>query len=213
MKLLGPDYAMKAASDFLMVKKGDSHPTDKTDLFGKRLVACVETEDNRRLSESLVKELTGGDAIRARRMREDFWQFDPTHKVVLATNHKPVVRGTDLAIWRRIRLIPFNVTIPSEERDKKLIGKLLAELPGIFAWAVCGCLDWQNHGLCEPSEVMLATNTYRQEQDVIGEFIAQCCELEADSFDRFSHLIAAFKDFSGDKNVNSRRFGMALTAR
>jgi putative DNA primase/helicase len=213
LKMLGPDYGMKAASDFLMVKKGDSHPTDKTDLFGKRLVACMETEDGRRLSESLVKELTGGDAIRARRMREDFWQFDPTHKIILATNHRPVVRGTDLAIWRRLRLIPFDVAIPPAERDKKLVGKLLFELPGILAWAVQGCLDWQRSGLSEPPEIVLATNTYRKEQDMVGDFLTQCCVLEEDSFDRFSRIIAAYKDYSGDKNITSRRLGTALLER
>jgi putative DNA primase/helicase len=99
----------------LLAKRG-SHPTELADLFGARLVASVEVEDGRRLAESLVKQLTGGDRIKARRMREDFWEFAPTHKVFLAANHKPVVRGTDHAIWRRIKLVPFDVVIPKGNR-------------------------------------------------------------------------------------------------
>ena len=89
-----------------------------------RLVASIEVEDGRRLAESLVKSLTGGDKVRARRMRQDFWQFDPTHKVFMAVNHKPEVRGTDTAIWRRLRLLPFEQTIPPAEQDKQLPEKL-----------------------------------------------------------------------------------------
>src|SRR5215218_4665651 len=126
------DYGMQAAPDLLVAKKG-SHPTEVADLFGKRLVASIEVEDGRRLAESLVKQLTGGDKVRARRMRQDFWQFDPTHKVFMAVNHKPEVRGTDTAIWRRIRLIPFTETIPPGEQDKKLPEKLRGELSGILA--------------------------------------------------------------------------------
>ena len=92
----------------------------RTDLYGRRLAACNETEANRSLAESLVKELTGGDPIRARRMHENYWEFLPTHKIILACNHKPIIRGTDDAIWRRVKLVPFNVTIPPKERDKAL---------------------------------------------------------------------------------------------
>jgi P4 family phage/plasmid primase-like protien len=109
--LLGITYAIKAPADLLLAMRNESHPTELADLFGKRLVCCNEAEDGRRLAESLVKELTGGDKIRARRMREDFWEFSPTHKIWLAANHKPSVRGTDHGIWRRIKLIPFTVTI------------------------------------------------------------------------------------------------------
>ncbi|MEO8495520.1 MAG: phage/plasmid primase, P4 family [Planctomycetota bacterium] len=135
--LQGRDYAIKAAPDLLLAKKG-AHPTELADLHGKRFVACIESDDGRRLAESLVKELTGGDSIRARRMREDFWEFAPTHKIWLATNHKSTVRGTDHGIWHRVKLIPFTVTIPDDEQDKELPNKLLAELPGILTWALLG---------------------------------------------------------------------------
>ena len=141
--VLGNDYSMKAAPDLLMAKRTDSHPTERADLFGKRLVCCIETDEGQRFNESLLKELSGGDKVRARRMREDFWEFDPTHKIVLAANHKPFVRGTDHGIWRRLRLVPFTVTIPDDEQDKQLPVKLVAEYAGILAWAVQGCLEWQ----------------------------------------------------------------------
>ena len=101
LHVFGPDYGCKAASDLLLAKRIDSHPTERADLHGKRLVACVETDENRRLAEGLVKELTGGDTIKARRMREDFWSFKPQHTALLVSNHKPEVRGTDNGIWRR----------------------------------------------------------------------------------------------------------------
>ena len=152
-----------------------------TDLHGKRFVACIETDDGRRLAESLVKELTGGDPIRARPVREDFWEFMPTHKVVLACNHRPTVRGTDHAIWRRLKLVPFSVVIPPSERDKSLPVKLRTELPGILAWAVRGCLDWQRHGLGEPKAVIDATADYQSGEDTLRNFISECCVTGPDS--------------------------------
>jgi len=146
-ELIGPDYAIKATTDLLMVRKGEAHPTERADLHGKRFVSCVEAGEGRRLAEALVKELTGGDRVRARRMREDFWEFSPSHKIWLAANHKPVVRGTDHAIWRRIKLVPFTVTIPDHQQDRDLPNKLKGELSGILNWAVMGCTEWQAEGL------------------------------------------------------------------
>ena len=108
-------------------------------------------------------------------MREDFWEFLPTHKIFLATNHKPVIRGTEHAIWRRHKLIPFVVTIPDDQQDKQLPEKLMAELPGILAWAVRGCLNWQDSGLGVPDEVRAATEEYRMEMDELGDFIGDRC--------------------------------------
>jgi putative DNA primase/helicase len=176
MKLWG-DYAMKAPPDLLMAKRNEAHPTDRAGLFGKRLVCCVETEQGRKLAETLVKELTGGDTISARKLYQDFWEFDPTHKIWLAGNHKPTIVGNDEGIWRRIKLVPFDAVIPEDEQDKFLEQKLTAELPGILNWAVEGCLHWQGHGLEEPEGVRRATQEYRDEQDVIGTFIRQYCEV------------------------------------
>lgn len=214
--MLGSDYAMKASTDFLVAKRGESHPTEQADLEGKRLVACVETDEGRRLAEGLVKELTGSDPIRARRMREDFWQFNPTHKVFLATNHRPGVKGTDYAIWRRLRLVPFRRVIPPAERDKRLPERLRHELIGILAWCARGCVEWQQDGLQEPGEVLAATDAYRNEEDIVGMFLAECCIQDPDTWERAKLLYAAYRKYceeSGEHPVGQRRFGRAMTER
>jgi len=214
--MLGSDYAMKAPSDLLMSKGSESHPTALADLFGKRFVACIEAEDGKRLAEGLVKELSGGDIIRARRMREDFWQFQPSHKLWLAANHKPTVRGADHGIWRRIRLIPFTVTIPNEAQDKQLTEKLLAELPGILAWAVRGCLEWQRNGLGEPLAVKEATAEYRDQQDVLAAFLSECCIEGQEFITRVKDLRPVYESWckaNGEHPQSQRRLGAALEDR
>lgn len=213
---LGGDFGMQAPDSLLMVKHGESHPTERADLFGKRFVSSVEVEEGRRLAESLVKQLTGGDAIRARKMREDFWEFLPTHKLWMAANHKPQIRGTDHGIWRRVKLIPFDVTIAVADQDKKLPDKLKAERPGILAWAVRGCIDWQQHGLGEPDEVKAATAAYRAEMDVLGMFMAECCIEGQGRKVKASRLYATYDWWckaNGEYAVNQRRFGMAIAER
>lgn len=211
--VFGP-YAMKATGELLLVSTNDRHPTERADLFGKRFVFAIETEKGRRLAEVFVKEATGGDPIRARRMREDFWEFWPTHKVFLGTNHKPVITGTDHAIWRRIRLVPFTVIIPDDEQDLTLPGKLQAELPGILAWAVRGCLTWQQDGLGEPDEVQQATAGYRAEMDVVGGFIDECCLTGSNYRAKADELYDAYKRWCERNHTSDegqRAFGMALT--
>jgi putative DNA primase/helicase len=111
-------------------------------------------------------------------MRENFWQFFPTHTAFLSTNHRPEVKGTDHAIWRRIKLVPFEVTIPEAEQDKKLAAKLRAELPGILSWIVRGCLEWQRYGLGESEEVKAATTSYRDDMDNLAGFIQDRCVVD-----------------------------------
>lgn len=209
------DYGIQAAPDLLVSKRG-SHPTELADLFGMRLVASIEVEDGRRFAESLVKQLTGGDRVRARRMRQDFWEFEPTHTVFLATNHKPEVRGTDNAIWRRIRLIPFTETIPPDEQDKRLPEKLCGELAGIMAWAVEGCLEWQLDGLRAPEEVLEATGEYRSEMDVVGAFLDECCVLGDAETVSAADLYRAYGEWckdTGETLEKQRKFGGRLTER
>ena len=209
------DYGMQAAPDLLVSKKG-SHPTELADLFGMRFVASIEVEDGSRLAESLVKQLTGGDRVKARRMRQDFWEFEPTHKVLMACNHKPQVRGTDNAIWRRLRLVPFTETIPPVEQDRNLPEKLRAELPGILAWAIEGCLEWRREGLQAPQEVRQATGAYRAEMDVLGAFLRECCELGAEHNEAAKDLYAAYRRWceeGGERPENQRKFGSRLTDR
>ncbi len=216
LELLGEDYAIKGSRDLFMSKKADSHPTQVARLFGKRLVAGVETADGARLDEVLVKELTGGDVMTARRMREDLWEFQPTHKLILVTNHRPEIRGTDHAIWRRVRLVPFEVQIPKEQQDKELPVKLRKELPGILAWCVAGCLMWQEEGLEPPEAVCAATDDYRAGQDVLAGFLAECCVVQAEMRVRAGALYGAYKAWaerSGEKPESQRRFGEAMTER
>jgi putative DNA primase/helicase len=205
LALLG-DYGMQAVSELLMVKHNESHPTERADLFGKRFVATIETEEGKRMAEALMKQMTGGDKIRARKMRQDFFEFPPTHKIILAANHKPQVRGTDHAIWRRIKLVPFTVTIPPREQDKALPAKLKKEQSGILAWLVAGCLDWQRHGLGEPDEVRQATTAYQAEQDVVQGFIDECCQVHPEAKANSSGLLTAYLAWSGDKLMTAPAF-------
>ncbi len=209
LAMLG-DYAMQSVSDLLMVKGHESHPTERADLFGKRFVSTIETEEGKRMAEALMKQMTGGDKVRARKMRQDFFEFAPTHKIVLAANHKPTVRGTDHAAWRRIKLVPFVVTISPEEKDKDLPQKLTAELPGILAWAVQGCLDWQREGLAEPDEVRQATAAYQSEQDSVQGFLSDCCQLLPEARVKASALLDAYQKWSGDRLMTLQGFGQRL---
>jgi putative DNA primase/helicase len=210
LKLMGPDYGMKAAPDLLLAKRGETHPTERADLFGKRFVTCIETEEGRRMAEALVKELTGGDRVRARRMREDFWEFAPTHHVWLASNHKPAISGTDHGIWRRIKLIPFDVVIPDAQQDKKLPAKLAEELPGILNWAIAGCLDWQKGGMREPAIVQVKTSEYSAEMDEVGQFIEEYCELGDEFRAPAGELYKAFQEAMPDSRINQHAFGARL---
>ena len=217
-KLLGT-LAIQAAPDLLMGDLKHRHPTEQADLFGKRAIICQETGDGQRFNEKLVKQLTGGDGIRARRMKEDFWEFDPTHKLWMATNHKPEIRGMDYAIWRRIRLIPFTVkfTDDGEPRKNPDMERLLtAELPGILAWAVAGCLDWQRYGLTQPEAVKAATADYQSEMDVLAVWLNDCCivgkRYESKAADLYRSYVSWCEE-GGEHAENQRKFGMRLTER
>lgn len=216
LEILGPEYGIMAPPGLLTVKNGESHPTERAVLFGKRLVVDVESAEGARLNEHFVKQITGSDKISARRMREDFWQFNPSHKVILCTNHKPVIQETKHAIWRRIKLIPFDVAIPEEEQIKDLPQQLRSEYPGILAWCVQGCIDWQRNGLQVPEEVTRATEGYRNEQDVLGEFIDEECVKIDQARVKASALYARYRRWtegSGEKTLTQRAFGMAMTER
>ena len=176
MSLLG-DYGQQVQTETLMIRKQQGVNNDIACLRGARFLSAVETESDHKLAEATVKQLTGGDKVRARFLFQESFEFLPQFKIWLAANHKPQIRGNEEAIWRRIKLIPFNVTIPKAERNPKLDVELRAELPGILAWAVEGCLRWQTEGLGEPDAVTKATAAYRDEMDVLSEFLADCCVL------------------------------------
>jgi putative DNA primase/helicase len=210
------DYAMRTPTETLLAKRSDGVPNDVARLKGARFVSASETEEGRRLAESRIKDLTGQDTISARFMRAEFFDFTPTHKLWLSTNHKPEIRGTDTAIWRRIRLVPWSVAIPPAEQDKKLAEKLRSELPGVLAWIVRGCLEWRRGGLWAPDAVRRATVEYRAEMDILGAFLAECCVLGDDQNVAAADLYRAYGEWckdTGEAPVKQRRFGGQLTER
>ena len=173
--VLGPDYAAATRAETFMVRSPDAIPNDLAKLRAVRFATAVETEENRRLAEALLKQATGNDPLPARFMRAEWFEFVPQFKLWLATNHKPVIRGTDPAIWGRVLLIPFTVTIPEGERDKTLGATLQAEAPGILNWLLAGYRAWRANGLRPPPAVRLATERYRAEMDTFGEFLRERC--------------------------------------
>lgn len=219
------DYARQTPTDTLLVKRGDTIPNDVARLKGARLVTAAEADEGRRLAESLVKQMTGGDKLSARFLHGEFFDFAPTFKIFLATNHKPTIKGTDHAIWRRIRLIPFAVEIPEEEQDRELADKLREELTGILAWAVRGCYDWQENGLGMPAEVKNATAAYRDEMDVVGEFMSECTYEPKPGTDpteaagvtvKANDLYKEYQEWcedAGERAVTRTSFGRKLTER
>lgn len=210
------DYAMRTPTETLLVKRPGGVPNDVARLKGARFVTASETEEGRRLAESLVKDLTGQDTISARFMWAEWFDFKPTHALHLSTNHKPEIRGTDAAIWRRIRLIPWAVTIPPAEQDRKLAEKLRGELPGVLLWIVRGCLEWQHEGLRAPEEVRQATKAYRAEMDVLAAFLADCCVRGEDETEFAGELWGAWKRWceeTGEQFGSQKRFGGRLAER
>lgn len=191
------DYAGEAPPDLVTLRGRPDHPTEIADLMGKRLVIASETECGAELRLQLIKRLTGNARLKARKMRQDYFEFKRTHKLVLVTNNKPVVREDTEAAWRRIRLVPFGVVIPKAERDPQLTEKLRSELPGILGWLVRGCIDWVREGLAEPQEVIVATEDYRGTANSLDTFLAQCCSLGLGRFCTSSSLTAAYLEWCG----------------
>jgi putative DNA primase/helicase len=167
------DYHKTAPIETFIASNVEHHPTDLAGLHRARLVTAVETEEGRRWAENKIKALTGGDEISARFMRQDFFEFTPHFKLLIAGNHKPSLRSVDEAIRRRLHLVPWNVVIPLDERDKKLNEKLRAEWPGILAWTIEGCLQWEQIGLAPPESVTGATAAYMEAEDALPGFQSQ----------------------------------------
>lgn len=174
------DYAYRTSTESLMVSKngGGNATPDVANLRGKRLVTASESSENHTLAESLIKDLTGGDMISARQLYSDPIQFKPTHTLWLSTNHKPLIKGTDTGIWRRIKLVPFTRAIPENEQDKKLLENLKEEQSGILNWIIDGAMKYAEHGLVDPKQVREATDEYRYELDRAAQFIDECCSVD-----------------------------------
>lgn len=210
------DYATNIQPQTIMVnpKSGNAPSSDIARLKGARLVTSVEPNEGMRLDEGLLKQLTGDDVVTARKMFSEEFEFKPEFKLWMATNHKPLIRGTDTGIWRRIHLIPFEVQIPIDKVDKKLKYKLVKEAEGILKWAVQGCLRWQNEGLSMPQKVLDAVREYQHEMDVISTFMDACCIAEGEV--KASRLYAVYAKWAEEHNeycMSSTKFGTELYKR
>jgi putative DNA primase/helicase len=216
LQALFGDYGAQADFATFLENKSDGPRNDVARLAGARMVRSSEVGEGKRFNESLVKALTGSETIAARFLYSEAFEFRPTFKLWFAANHKPVIRGTDHAIWRRVRLLPFTVQFDGARRDKGLKDKLLAELPGILTWAVAGCLLWQQKGLEPPADILAATDEYRKDSDVIGSFLDDCCDLAPTIEVSATDLYQAFKRWAkdnGEYELSQTAFGRRLDER
>ena len=210
------DYALQTGFDTFTIKKNEGIRNDIARMRTARMVVAIETGDGKRLDEQVVKQLTGGDKVTARFLHQEHFEFRPQFKVFLAANQKPTIYGQDFAIWRRVKLIPFDVKIPPETRINNYERVLLEEKEGILNWMVFGCLEWQRIGLADPEKVKMATEAYRSEMDVLEEFIDSCCMM-ADGL-KTSHgiLYAAYEGWceeSKEVPFKTRTFAKMLQSR
>lgn len=216
--LLGDGYTARTPTQTLLAKRGDTIPNDVARLRGVRLVTASETGDGNRLDEALVKDLSGGDRIVARFMRGEWFEFTPHFKIYLSTNYRPRISGTDDAIWDRLRLVPFLIRIPEEERRpmETMLAEFEAELAGMCNWAVRGCLDWQRYGMGEPPEVRIATTEYRDDMDVLGDFLAECCVVHPEARVSSQEVYAEYRRWAtdaGERVLPQKRFSQWMEHR
>lgn len=211
LNLLG-DYGSPARQELLMAQSSQ-HVTDVADLYGRRCVVAQETDESCRLRENQVKVLTGGSVIRARRLYENAWSFKPTHKIMLATNNMPTVRGTDDGIWRRIRIIPFRASFQGRE-DRGLEGKLIAELPGILNWAIYGYKLFQLESLNEPPCMSHSRTRFRDDMNTVRQFVDDRCILDEEHRTETGTLYQAYKLYceqEGHYAFSARKLHTELT--
>ena len=218
-EIIGEDYAKVTnfkTFEASSLERANSPRGDLVSLRGKRVVTAIESKEGKQLAEEVIKGVTGNDPITARLLHKEEETFEPSFKLWLATNHKPVIKGTDIAIWERVLLIPWTVYIPPEERDLNLMEKFRAELPGILAWSVRGCLAWQKEGLTPPQEVKAAVKEYKEEMDELGDFLSTRCVLHPEAKAFAGELYNSYKSFCeahSQKPISLLSFGRRLTAR
>ena len=212
------DYASNIQPESIMVKRsgGSAINSDIARLKGARLVTCSEPNEGARLNEGLIKQLTGGDPVTARKLYGEEFEFQPEFKLWVSTNHKPIIRGTDIGVWRRIHLIPFNVQIPESKVDRQLKYKLEGELTGIFRWAVDGCLLYRKEGLRMPKIMQDSVKEYHREMDVLSAFIEDCCTEGKGLSVQSSQLYAAYLKWAEQGNeytMSATKFSMEIAKR
>lgn len=216
LKYVLGDYAVAAPMTTFTENRSEQHPTDLAKLAGARLVIAQEVDEGRRWDEARIKALTGRDTISARFMRKDFFDFLPQFTLIIAGNHRPAFRNVDAAIRRRFHLVPFTVTIPKAEQDDGLKDALKAEADGILAWAVEGCLSWRREGLNPPQVVLDATAAYLEDEDVTGQWLAECCVVAKGQQERAGALYDSFmrwKAARGEGVPSQKKFSGMLVDR
>jgi putative DNA primase/helicase len=210
------EYAIVVAPDLIMARRHSGIPNDVARLRGVRAAFMNETSQGSRFDEAKLKDLTGSDTLTARFLHAEFFDFRPTHRIVMRGNHKPAINGTDEGIWRRLRLVPFSVQIPEDEQDRDLLSKLTAELPGILQWAIAGCLEWQRIGLKPPAIITDAVRAYREESDVLGRFIEERCSVSTLAQVRSSAFFSAYHDYcerAGERWMSSKELPLDMERR
>jgi putative DNA primase/helicase len=214
-KVLGP-YVVVPHKSLLTEQQHEPHPTVIASLHGARMLIAAETKKDDRLNEASVKNLTGSDQLRARRMQEDEWSFDPTHTAFMHTNNDPRIEGTDDGIWRRVKIVRWSVKIPEADVDEHLLTKLAAEASGILNWIVAGAIQWSQHALAEPEAVKAATAAYRASEDHLGGFLTECCEVDRRYEITTGHLRHAYEKWctmNGETAWTPKSLGRALSGR
>lgn len=199
------DYATTSAMETFTASSGDRHPTDLAMLRGARIVTASETEEGRAWAESRIKQLTGGDPITARFMRQDFFTYTPAFKLTIVGNHSPVLHNVDDAARRRFNIVAFNQKPATP--DKELEDKLQAEWPGILRWMIDGCLDWQERGLMRPASVTAATDAYFDAQDLIGQWLEESCTVEPGSPHLWETSADLFKSWKAHAETAGEKSG------
>jgi putative DNA primase/helicase len=210
------DYALTAPAATFTASRGERHETELARLHGARLVMAQEVEDGHRWNEARIKAITGGDPITARFMRKDYFTFTPQFKLVMAGNHKPALGTVDIAIRRRMHMVPFTTTIPENEVDPQLFEKLKAEGPQILRWMLEGCIDWQIGGLNPPAAVIAATDEYLAAEDAIGLFLEEQCERNTDAWELTGDLFQRWQSWcqaAGEDAGSKKRFTQKLQDR
>ncbi len=215
-KLLGPHASTTPFATFMVQRNVGAPRNDLAALVGTRLVVASEAGQDASFDEAVIKQVTGQDTIACRFLYGEFFEYRPKFKIWLATNYKPAIRGNDDAIWRRIRLVPFNQQFKGGKRDTMLLEKLEGELPGILVWALRGCLDWQKSGLGRPARVVVATMEYRLESDQVGRFNSERCISGPEYSVPGKALYAAYVQFcqqQGERPVANNIFAAQITKR